>query len=214
MRRFRRNVYDDIQREFVKTRLASTYANAESALWLNILLDQFWMIYEPFLSTAIVASIDRVLNTNTPAFLGSLRLTTFTLGNKSPRIHNIRTFPKSADDVVMIDCSMSFTPNDISGMTEKEIDDWVAPYIMLNLRVGKGRAANAPPVRVSSLSLSALFRIRLQLMPAFPYVQLVDFCFLDKPIFDFELLPIGGTTFGFDIERVGCCFNVVALIFN
>jgi Ca2+-dependent lipid-binding protein len=94
------------------------------------------------------------------------------------------------------------------------MDNWVVPHITLNLRVGKGRAPNALSVRVSGLSLSALFRIRLQLMPAFPYVQLVDFCFLDKPMFDFELLPIGGTTFGFDIERVGCCFNVVALIFN
>ena len=93
MRRFRRNVYNDIHRELVKTRLASTDATVESALWLNTFLDQFWMIYEPFLSAAIIAYADEVLNTNTPAFLDSLRLTAFTLGNKAPRIHNIWTSP-------------------------------------------------------------------------------------------------------------------------
>lgn len=39
MMRFRRNVRDDIQRELVKTRLASEH---ESADWLNNFLERFW----------------------------------------------------------------------------------------------------------------------------------------------------------------------------
>jgi Ca2+-dependent lipid-binding protein len=61
----RHRVRDDIQRELVKTKLASEHESAE------------WMI----------------LSANCPPFLESLRLTQFTLGNKAPRVDKVRTFP-------------------------------------------------------------------------------------------------------------------------
>ena len=89
MARFRRCARDDIQRELVKTRLASEH---ESADWINNFLDRFWLIYEPVLSATIVSSVDQVLSVNTPPFLDSLRLTTFTLGTKAPRIDKYEPF--------------------------------------------------------------------------------------------------------------------------
>lgn len=100
--RVRRSARDDIQRELVKTRLVT---ESESADWINSFLARFWRIYvgqkgaarmafgpislpgpspfqEPILSATIVASVDAVLSTSTPAFLESIKMTTFTLGNK------------------------------------------------------------------------------------------------------------------------------------
>ncbi|KAF9568534.1 tricalbin [Agrocybe pediades] len=199
MERVRRYARDDIQRELVKTRLASEH---ETADWINNFLDRFWLIYEPVLSATVVSSVDQILSTNTPAFLDSLRLTHFTLGSKAPRIDKVRTFPKTDDDVVMMDWGISFTPKDTSDMTEKQIADSVNPKITLSVRLGKGLATAALPILVEDISFSGLLRIRLKLISNFPHVQVVDISFLEKPVIGYVLKPIGGETFGFDIANI------------
>jgi len=37
----------------------------------------------------------------TPAFLDSIRLTTFTLGTKAPRLENVKSYAKSEPDIVV-----------------------------------------------------------------------------------------------------------------
>ena len=196
--RVRRRARDDIQRELVKSRLASEH---ESAEWLNHFLEKFWVIYEPTLSSTIVSTVDQILSTNCPTFLDSLRLTDFTLGNKSFRIDRVRTFPKSEEDVVMMDWAVSFTPNDVSDMTPKEVSKKVNPKIILAVRfVGIG--TGGMPILLEDLSFSGQMRVRLKLMTNFPHVQVVDFMFLEPPTFDYVLKPIGGEHFGFDIGNV------------
>ncbi|KAF9023422.1 tricalbin [Hymenopellis radicata] len=199
MQRVRRNARDDIQRELVKTRLASEH---ESADWMNNFLDRFWLIYEPVLSATIISSVDQVLSSSTPAFLDSLRLTTFTLGTKAPHIDKVRTFPKTPDDIVMMDWGISFTPNDTSDMTPKQAAGKVNPKVVLSVRLGKGFATAAMPILVEDITFSGLMRIRMKLMSNFPHVQVVDICFLEKPVIDYVLKPIGGETFGFDIANI------------
>ncbi|KAH7915157.1 C2 domain-containing protein [Hygrophoropsis aurantiaca] len=199
MTRVRRRARDDIQRELVKTRLASEH---ESADWINNFLDRFWLIYEPVLSATVISSVDQILSTNTPAFLDSLRLSTFTLGTKAPRIDKVRTFPKTDDDVVMMDWGISFTPNDISDLTRRQAEEKVNPKIVLSVRLGKGLATAAMPILIEDISFSGLMRIRLKLMTNFPHVQIVDLSFLEKPVIDYVLKPVGGDTFGFDIAHV------------
>jgi Ca2+-dependent lipid-binding protein len=198
--RVRRRARDDIQRELVKTRLASEH---ESAEWINNFLDRFWLIYEPVLSQTVVSSVDQILSTNTPPFLDSLRLSTFTLGTKAPRIDKVRTFPKTADDIVMMDWGISFTPNDVSEMTAKQVSSKVNPKIVLSVRVGKGLATAAMPILLEDITFTGLMRIQMKLMTNFPHVQVVDICFLEKPVIDYVLKPVGGDTFGFDINHVG-----------
>jgi Ca2+-dependent lipid-binding protein len=203
MARVRRRARDDIQRELVKTSLASEH---ESAEWLNNFFERFWGIYEPVLSATIVASVDQILSTNCPTFLDSLRLSTFTLGNKSFRIDKVRTFPKTDDDIVMMDWGVSFTPNDVSDMTPRQAAKKVNPKIVLSIRLGKGLATAAVPVLLEDLSFTGLMRIRLKLMTNLPHVQLVDISFLEKPVFDYSLKPVGGETFGFDVGNVSFWF--------
>ncbi|KAG5220503.1 transmembrane protein [Salix suchowensis] len=148
-----------------------------------------------------------VLSSNTPPFLDSLRLSTFTLGTKAPRIDKVRTFPKTPDDIIMMDWGISFTPNDTSDMTKRQAEAKVNPKIVLSVRVGKGIATAAMPILLEDIAFSGLMRIRLKLMSNFPHVQIVDFCFLEKPVIDYVLKPIGGETFGFDIANVRVSFT-------
>ncbi|KAF9452575.1 transmembrane protein [Macrolepiota fuliginosa MF-IS2] len=199
MTRTRRHARDDIQRELVKTRLASEH---ESADWMNHFLERFWLIYEPVLSSTVISSVDQILSANTPPFLDSLRLTTFTLGTKAPRIDQVRTFPKTDDDIVMMDWGISFVPNDTSEMTQRQIVQKVNPKIVLSIRVGKGMATASMPILLEDITFSGLMRIRLKLMSNFPHVQVVDISFVEKPVIDYVLKPVGGETFGFDIANI------------
>lgn len=208
MKRVRRRARDDIQRELTKNRLVS---EAETADWMNHFLDRFWLIYEPVLSQTIVQSVDQVLSTNTPPVVDSLRLSTFTLGTKAPRIDSVRTWTHTAEDVVTMDWAFSFTPNDVSDITPKEAAKKVNPKIVLSVRVGKGVTATIP-ILLEDMSFSGLMRVRMKLMTTFPHVQVVDLSFMQKPIFDYVLKPLGGETFGFDIGFVsGSCFFSLAI---
>ncbi len=200
MERVRRRARDDIQRELVKTRLASEH---ESADWINNFLDRFWLIYEPVLSSTIVNTVDQVLSSNTPAFLDSIRLTHFTLGTKAPRIDKVRTFPKTEDDIVMMDWGFSFTPSDVSDLTPKQVAAKFNPKIVLSIKLGKGLATASMPILLEDINFSGLMRVRMKLMSNFPHVQVVDLCFLEKPVIDYALKPLGGDTFGIDIANVG-----------
>ncbi|KAI0757330.1 tricalbin [Daedaleopsis nitida] len=201
MSRTRHRARDDIQRELVKTRL-STENEIESADWLNNFLDRFWLIYEPVLSRTIVGSVDQILSQSCPPFLDSLRLSTFTLGTKAPRIDKVKTYPRTEDDVVLMEWWLSFTPNDISELTEKQKISKVNPKIILSVRLGKGFASAAMPILLEDITFSGHMKIRMKLMTNFPHVQLVDLSFMDKPVIDYVLKPIGGETFGFDIGNI------------
>lgn len=199
MARVRRRARDDIQRELVATRLGSEH---ESAEWLNHFLQRFWIIYEPVLSATIVSTVDQLLSTNCPPFLDSLHLSAFTLGNKAFRIDRVRTFPKTEEDIVMMDWAVSFTPNDVSDMTPKETAKKVNPKIVLLVRVGKGLATAGMPILLEDLTFSGQMRIRMKLMTNFPHIQLVDLMFPEPPTFDYVLKPIGGDHFGFDVGNI------------
>ncbi|EED81501.1 predicted protein [Postia placenta Mad-698-R] len=208
MARVRRRARDDIQRELVKTRLSSE-SEFETADWINNFLDRFWLIYEPVLSQTIIASVDQILSTNCPTFLESLRLSTFTLGTKAPRIDKVKTSPRTSDDVVLMEWGVSFTPNDVSELTEKQKQDKVNPKIVLSVRVGKGIASATIPILLEDISFTGVLRVRMKLMTTFPHVQLVDLSFLEKPAFDWVLKPIGGETFGFDIGFIPGLSNFI-----
>lgn len=200
MTRVRRRARDDIQRELVKTKMVSEF---ESAEWINGFLDRFWLIYEPVLSRTVIQSVDQILSQNTPPGIDSIRMSTFTLGTKAPRIDKVRTWPRTAEDIVTMDWGFNFTPNDVSDVTPRELAKKVNPKILLNIRVGKGFVGAGMPILLEDINFSANIRIRLKLMTTFPHVQTLDISFLQKPVFDYVLKPIGGETFGFDIGNVG-----------
>jgi Ca2+-dependent lipid-binding protein len=202
--RVRNRARDDINREMAKQRLETDF---ESAEWLNTFLLKFWVLYEPVLSATIVASVDQILSTQTPAFLDSLRLSKFTLGTKPPRIDHVKTYPKSEDDVVLMDWKFSFTPNDISDLTSRQLKSKVNPKVVLAIRVGKGVVGKDLPVLVEDMSCTGIMRVKMKLMALFPHVKTVDLSFLGRPDFDYGLKPIGGDTLGLDIGNV-CLLQV------
>ena len=199
LRRVRRNFRDDISRELAKTRLES---DSESLEWMNSFLVKFWPIYAPNLAESIIASVDQVLSTSTPAFLDSMRLRTFILGTKPPRMEHVKTYPKTEDDIVLMDWKFSFTPTDIMDMTARQLKVKINPKVVLEIRIGKAMISKAMDVIVEDFAFSGLLRVRFKLQLAFPHVEKIDISFIGRPDIDYVCKPLGGETLGFDINFI------------
>ncbi|KAJ4860825.1 c2 domain-containing protein [Trichoderma breve] len=199
LRRVRRNFRDDITREMALKRLE---ADHESLEWINSFMVKFWPIYQPVLAQTIVNTVDQVLSSATPAFLDSLKLKTFTLGTKPPRMEHVKTYPNVGDDIVRMDWKFSFTPNDTTDMTKKQIKNKINPKVVLEIRVGKAMISKGLDVIVEDMAFSGIMRLNIKLQIPFPHVEKIEMCFLEKPTIDYVCKPLGGESFGFDINFI------------
>ncbi|EAW20924.1 putative membrane bound C2 domain protein (vp115) [Aspergillus fischeri NRRL 181] len=199
IRRLRRNFRDDVNREMAKQRLET---DTESLEWINSFLVKFWPIYAPVLCDSIINSVDQVLSTSTPAMLDSLRLKTFILGSKPPRLEHVKTYPKTEVDTVIMDWKFSFTPNDVMDLTARQLKNKINPKVVLEVRVGKGVVSKGLDVIVEDMACSGLMRVKVKLQIPFPHIERVDVCFLERPEIDYVCKPLGGDTLGFDINFI------------
>lgn len=199
VRRVRRNFRDDISRELALKKLET---DTESLEWMNSFMAKFWPIYQPVLVQTVVNSVDQVLSSATPAFLDSLKLKTFTLGSKPPRMEHVKTYPKAEDDLIIMDWKFSFNPNDTADMTSRQIKSKINPKVVLEIRVGKAMISKGLDVIVEDMAFSGIMRIKIKLQIPFPHVERVEMCFLEKPTIDYVCKPLGGETFGFDINFI------------
>jgi Ca2+-dependent lipid-binding protein len=199
IRRVRRNARDDLNREMAKNKLET---DTESLEWINSFLVKFWPIYAPVLCDTIVGSVDQVLSTSTPAFLDSLKMKTFVLGTKPPRLEHVKTYPKTQDDVVLMDWKFSFTPNDTTDLTSRQIKNKINPKIVLEIRIGKGLVSKGLDVIVEDMAFSGMMRLKFKLQLPFPHIEKVEMSFLERPVIDYVCKPLGGETFGFDINFI------------
>ncbi|GAA5810280.1 hypothetical protein MFLAVUS_003700 [Mucor flavus] len=199
IKRTRRNARDDMSRQVSLTRLET---DVETVGWMNLFLSRFWLIFEPVLSAQVIGQVDTILAENTPSFLDSIRMSSFTLGTKAPSVDGIKVYPTSAPDVVCMDWKFSFIPNDVLDMTKREAQNKVNPKIVLTIRVGKGMIGAGMPVLLEDIAFSGTMRIKLKLFNEMPHVKTVEVSFLEKPHFDYVLKPVGGDTFGFDINSI------------
>lgn len=199
IRRVRRNFRDDVNRELAKNRLET---DVESLDWMNNFMAKFWPIYAPILCQTIIGTVDQVLSTSTPAFLDSMRMKSFTLGNKPPRMEHVKTYPRQEDDIVMMDWKFSFTPNDVADLTKKQIKDKINPKLVLEIRVGKAMISKGLDVIVEDMAFSGTMRVKMKLQLQYPFVDRVEICFLGRPDIDYVCKPLGGDHLGFDINFI------------
>lgn len=199
LRRVRRNFRDDIVREQGLKKIES---DNESLEWINSFMVKFWPIYQPVLAQTIINSVDQILSSSTPAFLDSLKLKTFTLGSKPPRMEHVKTYPKSEDDIVMMDWKFSFTPNDTADLTARQIKNKINPKVVLEIRIGKAMISKGLDVIVEDMAFSGIMRLKMKLQIPFPHIERVEMCFLGRPEIDYVCKPLGGESFGFDINFI------------
>jgi len=117
-------------------------------------------------------------------------------------MEHVKTYPKADDDIVLMDWKFSFTPNDTSDMTKRQLKNKVNPKIVLEIRIGKAMISKGLDVIVEDMQFSGLMRVKVKLQIPFPHVEKIEICFLGKPEIDYVCKPLGGETLGFDINFV------------
>jgi Ca2+-dependent lipid-binding protein len=176
--------------------------DTETLEWINSFLVKFWPIYAPVMSDTIINSVDQVLSTAKPAFLDNLRMKTFVLGSKPPRLDHVKTYPKTEVDIVLMDWKFSFTPNDTMDLTARQLLNKTNPKVVLEVRMGKGVVSKGLDVIVEDFAFSGLMRVKVKLQVPFPHIERVDICFLGEPEIDYVCKPLGGEYLGFDINFI------------
>ncbi|KAF5096869.1 hypothetical protein D0Z00_002606 [Geotrichum galactomycetum] len=199
VRKLRKNIREKVIREAAMRKLET---DTETIDWINLLMNKFWAINEPFIAEQAVTIGNQVLADAAPKFLSHIALDTFTLGTKPPRLNHVRTFPKTDEDIVVMDWMYSFTPNDSMDMTARQLKNFVDPQIQLNVGVGAGKFGINFPIVVQNMSFSGLMRVRIKLVTSYPHIKTIDAFFITPPTFDYVLKPIGGKALGFDINSL------------
>lgn len=148
-------------------------SDVESLEWMNSFVVKFWPIYAPVMHATIINTVDSILAGQTPGFLDSIKLTTFTLGTKPPRVEHVKTYPKTDDDLVEMDWSFSFTPNDTADLTSRQLANKINPKVVLEVRVGKGIASKGIPIVVQDMSFSGTMKVKMKLQIPFPHVSVI-----------------------------------------
>lgn len=196
-RRFSRNIRDDLQRDAAAEELEKNFETME---WLNSFLAKFWVIYMPALSETVMTIANDVLKDVAPGYgIDALTLDEFTLGSKAPRIDSIKSYTKKGKNVVEWDWAFSFTPDDTSDMTKRQIEKKINPKVALGVRVGKAFVSKRLPILVEDMSVSGRVKITLNLSLNFPHIKIVSVSLLEPPKIDFVLKPVGGDMLGLDI---------------
>ncbi|KAL1921019.1 uncharacterized protein VTP21DRAFT_11654 [Calcarisporiella thermophila] len=195
----RMNVREAIARDLAKQRLDT---DDESAGWINNFLERFWVVFEPELCAQVVAQVDAVLANMKPAFIEELRITTFTLGNKAPRVEAVKTFQRTDSDIVAMDWLVCFIPNDLQDIPATEAAEKVNPKIILTATVPLGKFKLNIPVVMQDFAFRSRMRIKLKLMNAFPHIKTVDVSFLTRPELDYVMKPFGGENSLFDVNYI------------
>lgn len=196
-RRFNRDIRDDMARINAANRLEDELETME---WLNSFLAKFWVIYMPALSEMVMFQANEVLKDSAPGFgVEKLSLDEFTLGSKAPRVDSIKSFTRKGRDHIEMNWAFSFTPNDTDDMTKNEIKKKVNPKVALGVTVGKAFILKSLPILVEDMSFTGRMNIKLKLNENFPHVKMVSVQFLEPPVIDYALKPVGGDAFGIDI---------------
>ena len=196
-RRFNRNIRDDLKRITVVETMSG---RVETTLWLNSFLSKFWVIYMPVLSQQVKDITNPILAGVVPGYgIDALTLEEFTLGSKAPAIKGIKSYTKAGKDVVEMDWSFAFTPNDVSDMTPIEAKEKINPKISLGVTLGKSIVSKTLSVLVEDINVAGKIRVKLTFGKTFPNIKIVSIQLLEPPLIDFVLKPLGGDTLGIDV---------------
>lgn len=197
IKKYRTSIKELVQKEIVVQKVEDDY---ESMEWLNTLLDKFWPRIEPQICQMVVEQVNTILATpgTIPVpLIKKLWIDEFSLGIKPPRIERVKTFGNTANDVVVMDWNLSFTPHDTIDLTAKQLKNYVNTKIVVKAFIGQKYVA-IPVASISDIAFSIPIRLRFKLMTPFPHMETVNVQLLDVPQIDVNAKVLNNSIFGWD----------------
>ncbi|KZV99954.1 hypothetical protein EXIGLDRAFT_723122 [Exidia glandulosa HHB12029] len=172
----------------------------ESTEWVNALLTSFWPLIDPALFVSIIDMIEDVMQMSLPSFIEAVRVSDFGLGTNPLRILSMRALPNESVDPKKdengtkmvseyINYEIQFSYAATAGRTQREKSHNI--HLMLEFFVGMLDWIRFPvKIWAQVEALTGTARIRMQLIPQFPYVGEVTYTLLGIPKLDVSIYPL------------------------
>lgn len=196
VRKYRQALREVAQREFSVKSIENDY---ETMDWLNVFLEKFWHFLEPSVAQIVTDQVNPILASSpAPGFIKALWLDSFTAGTKPPRIVKVKTLAGTADDVVVMDWAVAFTPNALADSSNKQQKNNVNEKVVTVAKL----FGIEIPVAVSDVSFTCILRVRLRMMTAFPHIETIAATLMEPPHIDFNSRVLGTTSFNWEVLAV------------
>ncbi|ODV60919.1 lipid-binding protein [Ascoidea rubescens DSM 1968] len=198
IRKYRSNLREQAQRAFSIKRIENDY---ETMDWLNTFLDKFWLYLEPSICQIVCDQANPILASlpQIPPFVTGIWIDTLTLGTKPFRIEHVKTFPRTSDDVVVMDWSVSMTPNEISDMNNKQLKNHVNQKFVIKIKLFNFITF---PIVVEDVAFHVTVRVRIRMMSSYPNIDTVNVSLPEFPKFDFVSKVFGQGIFNWEVLSV------------
>ncbi|EJD48327.1 hypothetical protein AURDEDRAFT_183631 [Auricularia subglabra TFB-10046 SS5] len=193
---------DRVRAAMVHERAASIQPPApESAEWVNALLTSFWPLIDPGLFVSIIDMIEDVMQQSLPSFVEAVRVSDFSLGTNPLRLLSMRALANESMDPKMdghssmkqvaeyVNYEIQFQYSAEQGRSQKTKSHNI--HLMLEFFIGMLDWIRIPlKIWAQVESVSGTARVRLQLIPEFPYVGEVTYTLLGIPQLDVSIYPL------------------------
>lgn len=181
------------------TRKQRALKNAETAEWVNFLLNRWLVFSDRSLFQLIKKNLDPILQSQKPSFVGCIEVLDFTLGNRTPYIKHVTAYDNHDDQRKLRASELNFNhpPDDMQtrGKYRAVIHleaGLTSPYSRLIVRMtlgNKGFLGTHTDVALEDLHIHG--KIQLDLLfnhnIAFPHLAAVRLCFTEEPNVSFNI---------------------------
>ncbi|KAK2560441.1 Uncharacterized protein P5673_016790 [Acropora cervicornis] len=185
-------VENDLRRKKAQT-------NSETAEWLNFLLNRWMVFSDRSLFKLIKSSLDPVLQSQKPSFVGSVEVLEFTLGNRTPYIKHVTAYDNHNDlgKLKATELNFNHPPDDMqtrgkyravvhleAGLTSPD-----SRFIIRMSLSNKGFLGTHTDVALEDLHIHGKIQLELLFNHSipFPHLAAVRLCFTEEPKVSFNI---------------------------
>ncbi|CAB4019743.1 tricalbin-1-like isoform X1 [Paramuricea clavata] len=183
----------------VQARRERAFQNAETAEWLNFIVNRWCVFSDSSILSLIKTSLDPLLEYYKPTFLESIEVEDFTLGSRTPYFKYIECFDSFEDNrkIKASELAMRFPPSDLSRTPKykavMDVDLGLAsPDSKFVIRVKIAKAALldlSTDIAVEDFHINGKmqFVFSFNRNIPFPHLAAISLCFLEEPEVEFNI---------------------------
>ncbi|XP_069673106.1 uncharacterized protein [Periplaneta americana] len=180
-----------INYETLRVRRRRALSQDETAEWFNFLVNRWWVFSSPSLFTILKEQLEPLLNEAKPAFVESLELRQFTLGEQTPYVKAVRVFdvnqgkriPLSARNLQQPPSGLALSLHHQVALEADVCLDSDDFRMVLRTRLfGKGVGMDLD-LAMEKLNISGKIYVTftLNMEAPFPHITHLNLTFIDKP---------------------------------
>ncbi|EIE27751.1 hypothetical protein COCSUDRAFT_45975 [Coccomyxa subellipsoidea C-169] len=169
------------------------FPDFERVNWVNMVFSQLWPNLSAYFTKQAHPQLDPLLKQSKPAWIESIKLIKFDLGEKAPHISGVKVYraENQAVDEVIIECDFMW-----AGQQDVQILVKPVPRFVSKVLIGVGKLiSNLIRLKVSMMRLIVNGRLRITLTPLLndmPIVGAIQVSLVEMPDFSFDLEVLGG----------------------